>query len=351
MKFTDFDIKKYSLPLAKPLAIGGHELTSRQGIIISITDENGLTGYGEAAPLPGLHKETLADVTSQILTFKPRIVGGDFRSLLNNVLTKELYPSVRLAIEMAIFDLRVQRGDRCGDLHGIRIPVNGLVMAQDEDLFEQIRALLADGYRSIKIKVGRQELANDIETVLGVKELTTGRATIRLDANRLWRLDQALQFCSTVGPAGIEYIEEPLQDISGYPMFFDSTNMPMALDETLLERTWQQLDDFKQAAALVLKPSLLGGIDATAAFVAFARFNDVTPVISCTFQSDLSLRAFAIIAAEFGMVGLPMGLDTLKWFRETLLVEGFGISNGQIDIDALLKARPKIRTDILLDVG
>jgi O-succinylbenzoate synthase len=350
MKFTQVDIKKYTLPLARPLTIGSRQLTSREGIIISITDDNGLTGYGEAAPLPGLHKETLAEVTSQILPLKTLIKGADFATLIKEVLTKELYPSVRLAIEMAIFNLRLERGKMRDDVNNVTIPVNGLVMAQDEDLFEQIKSLLAEGYRSIKIKVARQPLDRDIETILNLRELIAGAATIRLDANRLWTLPQALDFCNAIGPAAIEYIEEPLKDISEYPEFFDSTSMPIALDETLLERTWNQLDDFKQAAAFVLKPSLLGGHDATAGYVACARFKDIIPVMSCTFQSDITLRTFAIMAADFKMLDTPAGLDTLKWFKQPLLEEGFEITNGRIDIGKLLDTRPKIREGVLLDV-
>ena len=350
MKFTHVEVKKYTLPLAKPLTIGSHELTSREGIIISITDENGLTGYGEAAPLPGLHKESLADVTSEILALKPQIAGAGFDSLLSNVMVKELYPSVRLAVEMALFNLRLERGEIRSDLNNVTIPVNGLVMAQADDLFEQVEALLTQGYRSIKIKVGRQQLQKDIETILALRQLIKDASTIRLDANRLWTLHQALDFCNAVGPAGIEYIEEPLRDSSEYPTFFNSTPMPIALDETLLERTWNQLDDFKQAAAFVLKPSLMGGLDATAGYVACAHFNDIIPVMSCTFQSDITLRTFAIMAADFKMLDTPAGLDTLKWFKQPLLEEGFEISSGQIDIGKLLDTPPKIRDGALEDV-
>ncbi len=342
MKFTDFDIKKYSLPLAKPLAIGGHELTSRQGLIISITDENGLTGYGEAAPVPGLHKEALEDVIFQLQQIKPPVISLDY--------LESICSSARTALEMAMFDLRLQSQKAFDKFRNLTLPVNGLVMAQDADLFDAVDVLIAEGYISIKIKVGRLPLAKDIETIQRLKELVGNRATIRLDANRLWTLDQAVEFCNQVTPDQIEYIEEPLADISQYPIFFDSTDMPVAFDETLVEKGVEELDHLDKVKAFILKPSLLGGLSLTGQFIALAFENDIMPVMSCTFGSDLSLRSFALFAAMFDVADIPLGLDTMKWFKHHLLTEGFKVESGRIEIAALVN-RPVFNEQLLHDLS
>ena len=342
MKFTDFDIKKYSLPLAKPLAIGGHELTSRQGLIISITDENGLTGYGEAAPVPGLHKEALEDVIFQLQQIKPPVISLDY--------LESICSSARTALEMAMFDLRLQSQKAFDKFRNLTLPVNGLVMAQDADLFDAVDVLIAEGYISIKIKVGRLPLAKDIETIQRLKELVGNRATIRLDANRLWTLDESLEFCNQVAGDQIEYIEEPLADISQYPIFFDSTDMPVAFDETLVEKGVEELDHLDKVKAFILKPSLLGGLSLTGQFIALAFENDIMPVMSCTFGSDLSLRSFALFAAMFDVADIPLGLDTMKWFKHHLLTEGFKVESGRIEIADLVN-RPVFNEQLLYDLS
>ena len=339
MNIVDINIKKYELPLTKPLVIKNHTINARSGIIVTLTDDQGNKGYGEAAPLPNLHRETLEDVINQLRNFKPQDISPLFMELL--------YPSVKTALEMAMFDLHWQSQNTFDKLQDLRLPVNGLVMAQDADLFDAVDALIAEGYISIKIKVGRQTLAKDIETIQRLTELIDNRATIRLDANRLWTLDQAIEFCKQVAPNQIDYIEEPLADISEYPKFFDSTDMPVAYDETLVELDdVDELDHLDKIKAFILKPSLLGGLSSIGQFIDIAYENKILPVISCTFPSDLSLRSFALFAAMFGITDIPLGLDTMKWFEYPLLKEGFKVTAGHIDVATLVN-RPVFNEQLL----
>ncbi len=342
MNIVDINIKKYELPLIKPLVIKNHTINVRSGVIITLTDDSGNKGYGEAAPLPGLHPFDLDQVIAQLKNFEPQDISPLFMELL--------YPSAKTALEMALFDLRLQSQKAFDKFRNLTLPVNGLVMAQDTDLFDAVDVLIAEGYISIKIKVGRLPLAKDIETIQRLKELIGNRATIRLDANRLWTLDESLEFCNQVAGDQIEYIEEPLADISQYPIFFDSTDMPVAFDETLVEKGVEELDHLDKIKAFILKPSLLGGLSMTGQFIALAFENDIMPVMSCTFPSDLSLRSFALFAAMFGATDIPLGLDTMKWFKQHLLTEGFKVESGRIEIAALVN-RPVFNEQFLYDLS
>jgi len=358
MRIVALDIKEYDLPLARPLTVAGHNLTSRSGVIVALSDELGLTGLGEAAPLPGLHAETLRQAAEQLETVKDEItaldisvrpfdVGGQPTQLL----PKNLYPSVRLAIEMGIFDLCVRRDDSFVAGQGVQIPVNGLVMARADDLFGEVESLLSAGYRSIKIKVGRQSVRDDIITIRKAGSLIGRQADIRLDANRLWGLDEAVDFCHAVGCELIDYIEEPLDDPGGYPAFFEQTEMPVALDETLVEKAPGDIDWIDRVRAFVLKPSVLGGLEKTARLIDFAKARGIRPVLSSAFESDVSLRIFALFAARMQLAGVAAGLDTLKWFSTPLLEGAFEIKDGCVDIEELLAVRPKLKPGLFQEPG
>ena len=112
MKIVDFDMKRYDLALVKPLVINNQELCHRSGVIIFLTGDSGLVGYGEIAPLPGFHKESLDEVISQLSQLKNKIPGLkispallDFNGGLNELLCMNMFPSVRFGIETAIFNL------------------------------------------------------------------------------------------------------------------------------------------------------------------------------------------------------------------------------------------------------
>ena len=58
---------RYRLPLVRSLTTGAEDGV-RQGLVLALTDPEGFTGYGEAAPLPGLHTQTLSEVTAALIS-------------------------------------------------------------------------------------------------------------------------------------------------------------------------------------------------------------------------------------------------------------------------------------------
>ncbi len=348
MKITGIELRRYDIPLVRPLVVGGRESTSRKGIIVSLTDDAGHTVHGEAAPLPGLHAESLEEVVSELKAFRRR--AGQCGAAEIMAASQTMSWSSKTALEMAMFDLRSGDVEMDAMRRDVRIPVSGLVMAADEGMYDEVEAMLEAGYVSVKVKVGRRSVGEDIRAVERLRTMIAGRAGIRLDANRAWSLNDAAAFCKAVGAEGIEYIEEPLADVEEYEAFYERTDMPVAFDETLAELGIDGVEEWEGAAVYVLKPSLLGGLTWTGEFIARALEADVRPVMSCAFESDLSLRAFARFAVLFRMFDTPLGLDTLKWFETPLLREGFEVSGGHVDAGELMGGPAVLRTELLEEV-
>ena len=63
MKIERIEIAEYELPLTRPLHVGGRSLKTRVGALVRITNDDGHEGYGDMAPLPRLHTETLEEAT------------------------------------------------------------------------------------------------------------------------------------------------------------------------------------------------------------------------------------------------------------------------------------------------
>jgi O-succinylbenzoate synthase len=340
MKVINCEIKLYDLPLTRPITIKGNVITRRKGAVLVLHSEDGLVGYGEAAPLEGLHRESLDECVCQLRDLKGEIVG------LDELRLEGLCGSVRLAVEMAMQDM-CSRGE--DGLAGVaNVAVNGLLVPGDGDIVYDAVRLVDAGYTSIKVKVGRQDVADDIEMVRQLRDAVGGKAVLRLDANRGWNLRQAVGFCREVGIDGIEYIEEPVGDIRDHSAFYEQTGLDIALDETLVECGLES--DLNYAGAFILKPSLLDGLGRTAEFVTFARENGIKPVISCTFQSSLTLCGFALFAAKMGLGDIAHGIGTFGWLADDLLVEPVSVTNGCIDLAEVLKNRGKLREDLLKDI-
>ena len=336
MKIVDCEIKQYDLPLARPITIKGNTITRRKGVVFIVCNEDGFVGYGEAAPLEGLHPESLDDCICQLKDIKSEIAG-----LENGILPEGLSGSVRLAVEMATWDV-------FAETESINIPVNGLLMPGAGSMVSDAVELVDVGYTSIKVKVGRQGIAEDIEMVSEIKDVAEGKAALRLDANRTWDIGQAVEFCRKVGTGGIEYIEEPVKDIKDHSEFYERTGLPIALDETLIECGLDS--DLSHVGAFILKPSLIGGLGRTAEFISFARENKITPVISCTFQSSVALCGFALFAAKMGLGDIAHGIGTFEWFGDDLLVDPVSVTNGCVSLAEVMKKRLNLREDMLRDI-
>lgn len=351
MIITDCLLQQYDLPLSCSLIVGTSSITTRKGVILTLQTDAGLAGHGEIAPLPGLHQETFSDALKQILACQAQLtaipISQDMLSFdgkLSQVLPLDLFPSARLGVEMAILDILLQLNSDLTSFPG-SIPINALLAAEDEEIPNQVDKLLSEGFASIKIKIARGRLEDDIKIINDVKSRVQGRALLRLDANRGWTLDQAKRFCEAVGPQGIEYIEEPTKD----PADHVHLDFPIALDETLSEQSYDQLYP-EHYHAIVLKPVVLGSFEKTAELIRRAKKNNILTVISSAFETGLTMRMYLYFAALMGITQTPLGLDTGKYFLQELLSAPLTIEGAKISLPPL-DIRPVLRGELLSSVG
>ncbi|MCL5771977.1 MAG: hypothetical protein M1479_06865, partial [Actinobacteria bacterium] len=357
-KVIKFDIFKYELPLLKPLIIKNRQLSSRRGIIINIQTSSGLSSFGEIAPLPFFHKESLSQGIIQIKDLAKFIIDCklytdvsfnsenknklndinflnkkssiksinskninpfDFNFSLssiynffaNNNLNENIFPSVRFGIEMALLNLIFLRRDfkiiLNKEVKNV-LPVCKLCMTMESDIEKNIFQVINEGYKVIKIKVGKESLEQEIYKLKKIKRIlindknNKNKIKIRLDSNGLWTLDEAVYFGNEIGAELIEYIEDPLNDLRLYENFFNKTGIPVAVDEKLNEflkfyemgkNITRNLNYLK---AFILKPSLIGGFLKTAELIKIAQENNLMAVLSSSFESSIAISSIALFA-------------------------------------------------------
>jgi O-succinylbenzoate synthase len=358
MKIAEIRLQRYDLELIRPINIKGHALDQRSGLILSMIDSTGRIGYGEIAPLPFLHKETIDEAALCISQVSQMLVGIDIQNKISpyaDPLEKsigiDLPPSVLFGIEMALFDLYIQQAAGRPLLSKLKIPVCGLTSAASQDLYADLQEMLEQGYSAAKIKVGSNSIAEDANRIKASKEIVQNKMKLRLDANRSWTLEEATAFCERIGSEGIDYIEEPVKDVCDQKAFAKKNSIPLALDETLLDNGVDSTVDLGHVGAFVIKPGLVGGLRHTADLIGIARHKKVTPVLSSSFQSGLAIRSLFLFAGEMGLSDIPVGLDTLKWFAEDCLVQKIPVVNGSVSLQELLDQRPCLREAVLTDIG
>ena len=336
-------IRSWDLPLARPLRVGSRSLERRAGLLVVLDDGEGHAGIGEAAPLPGLHAESVGEAAAQLHELAGQLEGaaipercpardGAFETWLGGL---NLHPSVRTGVEGAVLTLLADRAGK--DLPRLlansptaRVRINGLLDGEPAVVLESAARLARDGYTALKIKVGRRDAGDAAGLVTAVRARVGQAVALRLDANRAWDLTAARDFAARVAPAGIEYLEEPLRDESDLAAFAADTPVPVALDETLLGFSPQAPPPLRGVAALILKSSVLGGYDRSLAWARLARRERLAAVVSASFPSAVGMALDAACAAALGN-GTAHGLGTSSAFAEDLWRAPLPIDGGRID--------------------
>ena len=105
-----------------------------------------------------------------------------------------------------------------------------------EELVAQAERWVDAGFDAVKIKVGKPDLAEDVERVAAVREVLGPRPRLMIDANQRWDLETRDARRSTrsaaVRPA---WIEEPLRadDLAGHAELARRIDVPIAVGENL----------------------------------------------------------------------------------------------------------------------
>ena len=193
---------------------------------------------------------------------------------------------------------------------------------------KECKQLLDQGFQAVKIKVGQLEIKEDLKRVKLARKILGDKIELRLDANRSWNWDQALNFLSSIKEDKIHYCEEPLRDITKIEKLYDETKIPLALDETIWEKSNPKNLPKEGIKAYILKPCLLGGWYNTKLWIDFAEIEDIQVILSSSFETGLGLNWNAYLSANLIKKQLPSGLDTVKWFKHDIIDPPFEIKNG-----------------------
>jgi L-alanine-DL-glutamate epimerase-like enolase superfamily enzyme len=175
------------------------------------------------------------------------------------------------------------------------------------------RRAFSAGVRCLKIKAGPN---GELHRVFAIATAVPG-AIIRVDANRSWPRAEVARNLAALAQLRIEYIEEPCLD--AHLLLSERLPCKLALDESLAELTPDELDTALRAprlAALVLKPTLLGGLSAVLSLAARARAAGIAAIVSHGLEGPIGTAACAELALALGgdrAVGLAPHAAIAGW--------------------------------------
>ena len=354
------EIFRYAVPLDPPLSMGGRTWQTREGFFIKLTDDAGAVGWGEAAPLGNFQSGNLKKTEEQLINVAsllrnqplPEAIEEMKAIHIDGIALAEYRPAVQWAVETALFTLKSNARQiplaRMLNRHcEPEIPVNGFLSGSLADIVSQAQTLLEQGYRAFKIKVGQCALEDDIKRIQAVNAVIEGKALLRVDANRSWELPDAVEFIRRVGLSTIEYVEEPLKDLSRVGDFYQETFMPVALDESIQALDLDRIQSMDGVDVLVLKPSVFGSFHKIWEIATRAKNRGLSVVFSSAFESSYGLTVIAHLAACLTK-NIPAGLDTAKFLKQDLLIDPLTFPHARISLDRYPLLNVNLNTALLV---
>ncbi len=317
-------VRPFAVSFRRPLVTGAGTVARRAGFIVEIEDGQGRVGRGEASPAHWLGEEDVA-TTARVLDAAPTLVGqdsGDLAAIVDAWRARS--PAAACALDTAGVDLAARAAgvsvarwlcdvdaSPWSRVHRVpdRVPVAALLATDGlQPLEQEVRDLVSEGYRTLKLKVGGRTLAEDVARVAVVRTVGGPEMRIRLDANRAWALDEARAALVALAPFGPDFIEEPLRDSA--PDAWGRVRglgIALARDESIASEA-----DYQRVACggdvLVVKAARLGGPTATLALGRRARADGcrvvVTDAIETTTGCALATQLAALLHHPDEAVGL-----------------------------------------------
>jgi o-succinylbenzoate synthase len=275
----------------------------REAVIVGVRSEEGDTGLGEAAPLPGMSIDTIADAAAaldELAAGAPLAIDSPAHATgIADRITPA--PAARFAIETALLCALAQHGRTSVAALWSPIPQGELRSAVVVDDETEARDAVARGARCLKVK------AADPGIVLRIAAAVPG-VRLRVDANRSWPRTEVEAWLAQLAPLPIEYVEEPCVD--AHELLANHLPCRIALDESLvgldpaeLARALASTD----LAALILKPTLLGGFARCHELATLAHRHGVAPIVTHALEGPIGTAACTELARTIG-ADVPVGL-------------------------------------------
>jgi mandelate racemase len=150
-------------------------------------------------------------------------------------------------------------GDRCTAYHSA-----GLWLGEpDQLLVDQALDLLSQGFRGVKMRVGRPDAQADIAAAQMIREAIGPHALLMIDANQAWSPDRAIRIGKLLEAVDPLWLEEPVDhdDFVGHAEVARALSVPIATGENVyMPQGFGQLIDAEACDIVMPDVQRVGGV-------------------------------------------------------------------------------------------
>jgi L-alanine-DL-glutamate epimerase-like enolase superfamily enzyme len=281
-----------------PFTISKGTKTHQGSLVVELTWGNGIKAYGEAPAIS--YYDITVEKMQEDLELKRKFIESfsfmdpkRFWHFLHHLYPNN--PFLVSALDMAGWDLHGKMRKKplyeMLNVDPSKSPLTDYTIGIDslEKMIEKIKLHPAPIY---KIKVGGDD---DLEKLIEIRKITD--ATIRIDANAGWTLEQAVNYIPVLNKLGVELIEQPLaiEDLDGVLKLKAHTNIPIIADESCVGL--KDLEKCKDVfTGINIKLTKCSGITPALEMIKKARSYNLKIMLGCMNESTIGTAALGHLA-------------------------------------------------------
>lgn len=278
-----------------------------QILLVAVHTDRDLTGVGEVTASPDWSGETCLGAQALIdRHLAPRLIGEDprrIRGCLQRLASTFGNPFAKAGIELALFDLLGRSLQTPlyqllgGAVRSNELPLRFPIMpVGPEASADAARRMVADGFRTLKLKVGRDPLEFDLERLRQVREAVGDEVRLTVDANGGWSVNEAIRAAPQLEEYGVLFVEQPVPrgDLEGLARVRQQIRLPVMADESVFTvQDAQRCLELKAADIISIYPGKNGGLWNSLTIAAMAEAAGVHCAIGSNLEWDLGSAAMA----------------------------------------------------------
>ena len=249
-RITRVEVLQVDLAPKVPRSDAIQSFVSQETPIVRLTCDDGSQGVGYSYTIGTGGSSVIALIADHLA---PKLIGRDADEI--EAIWKDLFflthatavgaitALALAAIDTALWDARCRRIGlplwRAAGGAQRRVPVysteGGWLHLSADELVAQSLQARDDGFRGVKIEVGRPHVSEDVARLSAVREALGPGFEIMTDANQGFTVAEAIRRARHFEPLDLAWFEEPLpaEDLGGHIRLAASTSLPIAVGESI----------------------------------------------------------------------------------------------------------------------
>jgi len=337
MKIKNITLQEIHIPLKTPFITALREVKNVEFIRVSVLCDEGSLCFGEAPATKAITGETIESIKKSIEQIKEAFYGVDIHETLSLLHEQEIGSSAKAALDMAFVSLLAKANNQTLlEYFGIKesAPIKTditISLNEVNKMMEDAKSALTQEQNILKVKLGSDISHATSVTKALAKELKN--ATLLIDANQAWTLEESLQYLDEVKECKLELVEQPVlsKELDALKKISHATEIAILADEAVFTLADVKYVVENRCADMInIKLMKCGGVSRAVEILEYAREKGITCMLGSMLEGPYSINAAIYLAFAYRDVIKYVDLDSPLLYSEPSDLLDFNYEGAEI---------------------